>query len=109
MNGKDISVVVDTGAGVSIINELTMRTVLTDNPTKLEPADHIELTSYTGQTIHVLGLLNVMTEYKEQSAQAPIVVIAGEIQNLLGRNLLTEFKCDWGEIMLVRNRDPVYP
>ena len=30
------------------------------------------------------------------------------MHNLLGRNLLTEFKLDWGEIMLVRNRDPVY-
>ena len=108
MNGKDISMVLDTGAGVSIINELTMRTVITDNPTKLQPADHMKLTSYTGQTIPVLGLLNVTTPYKGQSAQVPIVVVAGEMQNLLGRNLLTEFKLDWGEIMLVRNRDPVH-
>ena len=63
MNGKDISMVVETEAGVSIINELTMQTVVTDNPTKLQPADHLTLTSYTGQTIPVLGLLNVMTEY----------------------------------------------
>ena len=40
MNGKDISMVVDTGAGVSIINELTMQTVVTDNPTKLQPCHH---------------------------------------------------------------------
>ena len=108
MNGKDISMVVDTGAGVSIINELTMQTVVTDNPTKLQPADHLTLTSYTGQTIPVLGLLNVRTEYKGQSAQVPIVVVAGEMQNLLGRHFLTEFKLDWGEIMLVRNRGPVH-
>ena len=30
------------------------------------------------------------------------------MQNLLGRHLLTEFRLDWGEIMLVRNRDPVH-
>ena len=36
------------------------------------------------------------------------MVVAGEMQNPLGRNLLTEFKLDWGEIMLVRNRDPVH-
>ena len=41
MNGKDISMVVDTGTGVSIINELTMQTLVTDNPTKLQPADHL--------------------------------------------------------------------
>ena len=84
-----------------------MRTVVADNPTKLEPTDHMKLTTYTGRTIPVLGLLNVMTEYKAQSAQVPIVVVAGEMQNLLGRNLLTEFLLHWGEIMLVRNRDAV--
>ena len=47
MNGKDISMVVDTGAGVSIINEPTVQTVGTDNPTRLQPADHLTLTSYT--------------------------------------------------------------
>ena len=103
MNGKDISIVLDNGEGVSIINELTMRTVVTDNPAKLGPADNMKLTSYIG-----LGLSNVMTEYKGQSAQVPIVVVAGQMQNLQGRNLLTEFKLDWGEIMLVRNRDPVH-
>ena len=108
MSGKDISMVVDTGAGVSMINELTLRTVVTDNPTKLQPSDHKKLTSYTGQTIPVLGLLNLTTEYKGQSAQVPIVVVGGEMQNLLGRHLLTEFKLDWGEIMLVKNRDPVH-
>ena len=46
----------------------------------------MKLTSYTGQTIPVLGLLNVTTQYKGHSAQVPIVVVAGEMQNLLGRN-----------------------
>ena len=30
------------------------------------------------------------------------------MKNLLGRNLLTESKLDWGEMMLVRNRDPLH-
>ena len=68
----------------------------------------MKLTSYTGQTIPVLGLVNVITEYKGQSAQVPNVVVAGEMPNLLGRTLLTEFKLDWREIMLYRNRDLVH-
>ena len=103
MNGKDISIVIYTGAGVAIINELTMRTVVTDKSNKATTSRHMELTSYTGKTIPVLG-----TEYKGHSAQVPIVVVAGKLQNILGRNLLTEFKLDWGEIMMVRNRDPVH-
>ena len=34
MNGKDISMIVDTGAGVSILIELTMLTVVTDKSNK---------------------------------------------------------------------------
>ena len=104
MNGKDVAMVVDTGAGVSIINERTMCALWPDNPPVLQPADHMKLTSYTGHTISVLGQLNVITEYKGQFAQVPIVVVSGERQNLLGRNLLT--KLDWGEIMHVKNLDP---
>ena len=61
MNGKDVAMVVDTGAGVSIINERTMYALWPDNPPVLQPADHMKLTSYTGQTISVLGQLNVVT------------------------------------------------
>ena len=66
----------------------------------------MKLTSYTGKTICVLGQLNVVTEYIGQVAQVPIVVVSGDRQNLLGRNLLTELKLDWDEIMHVRNLDP---
>ena len=106
INGKDVAMVVDTGAGVSIINERTMCALWPDNPPVLQPADHMKLTSYTGQTISVLGQLNVVKEYKGQLAQVPIVVVSGERQNLLGRNILTELKLDWGEIMNVRNLHP---
>ena len=101
MNGKDVAMVVDTGAGVSIINERTMCALWPDNPPVLQPADHMKLTSYIGQTISVLGQLNVVTEYKGQLAQVPTVVVSGE-----SRNLLTKLKLDWGEIMHVRNLHP---
>ena len=78
MNGKDVAMVVDTGAGVSIINERTMCALWPDNPPVLQPADHMKLTSYTVHTISVLGQLNVITEYKGQFAQVPIVVVSGE-------------------------------
>ena len=66
---------VDNGAGVSIINEATygeLRSPLQ----KLQAAD-IYLTSYTGQSIPVLEQIEVVTEYKQQSAYVPIVVVSG--------------------------------
>ena len=64
MNGKDLAMVVDTWIGVSIFNERSMCALWPDNPPALQPADHMKLTSYTGQTISVLGQLKVVTEYK---------------------------------------------
>ena len=53
MDGKSVGMLVDTGAGVSIINEVTYRELRSPLP-KLQAAN-INLTSYTGQTIPVLG------------------------------------------------------
>lgn len=106
MDGKAVRMLVDTGAGVSIINEATYHE-LRSPPPKLQTVD-INLTTYTGQSIPVLGQIEVVTEYKQQSAHVPIVVVSGARQNLLGRNLLSQLKLDWGEIMLVRDLDPVH-
>ena len=100
--------VVDTGAGVSIINEITLCAVWSDNSLVQQPADHMKLTSCTGQTISVLGQLKVVTEYKGQLAQVSLVVVSGERHYLLGRNLSTELKLDWGGIMNVRNLGPIH-
>ena len=106
MDGNSVDMLVDTGSGVSIINEATYRGLWSLLP-KLQAAD-INLTSYTGQSIPVLGQIEIVTEYKQQSAYVPIVIVSGDRQNLLGRNLLSQLKLDWSEIMLVRNLDPIH-
>ena len=105
MDGKSVKMLVDTGAGVSIINETTYRE-LWSHPPKLQSTD-VNLTSYTGQSVPVLGQIDVVTQYKQQSAHVPIIVVSGTRKNLLGRNLLSQLKLDWGEIMHVCKRDPV--
>ena len=45
---------------VSIINDITMCALWPDNHLVLQPADHMKLTSYTGQTIFVLDQLYVV-------------------------------------------------
>ena len=55
MNGKGVAMVIYTGAGVSAINERTMCALWPDNLPVLQPAGHMKLTSYTGQTISVFG------------------------------------------------------
>ena len=49
----------------------------------------------------------MVTEYKLHSEYVPIVVVSGDRQNALGRNILSQLKLDWSEIMLVRNLDAI--
>ena len=78
MDGKSVDMLVDTGTGVSNINEATNRE-LRSPFSKLHVSD-INLTSYTGQSIPVLGQNEVVTEYKQESAYVPIVVMSRDGQ-----------------------------
>ena len=43
-----------------------------------------------------------------QQAYVPIVVVSRDRQNILGRNLLSQLKLYWSDIMLVRNLDLIH-
>ncbi len=55
----------EAGAGLSIINQETYNNNLRNY--QLQPTD-IQLRTYGGQPITVLGLLNVTVKYESQSA-----------------------------------------
>ena len=74
------------------MRQLTYRELRSLLP-KLQASD-INLTSYKGQSIPVLGQIYVVTEYKQQSVYVPIVVVSRDRQNLLDINLLSQLKLD---------------
>lgn len=85
LSGKLVHMQVDTGASVSLIPESLYREQLKNCP--LKPAA-IHRSSYTGDTIPVLGKILVPVKYGEQEWELPLLVVKGCKPPLLGRNWL---------------------
>ena len=73
IDGCPLRMDINTGASVSVVSESIYKQYLAHmqlNPTAKK------LRSYSGDSLKVLGELDVNTTYKEQQARLPLVVIA---------------------------------
>ena len=100
MDGKKVNMIVDTGAAVSLISEKTFYEHWGEE--KLQQADDITLTSYTGQSIAVLGKIEPEIKYNAQTVRMPILVVKGDRPNLLGRNILVVMCMDWPNLLSIQ-------
>ena len=74
INGKLLTMEVDTGATVSIIPEKTLKQILPQ--AKLQPS-HITLRTYTEERMKVRGELSDDVTYRQQHKQLTLIVVAG--------------------------------
>ena len=95
INNVDLKMEVDTGAAFSIISENTYHNYF--HATPLQPSD-IVLRTYSGETITILGSLNVTVQYEAQSFILPLIVVQGDGPSLLGRNWLEVILLNWNHI-----------
>ena len=103
VNGKSIDMLVDTGAGVSVINERTFHDAWKHKLPLLTPASYVTLNSYTGQSITVLGKFEPSIKYNCQTVVIPILIVKGDIPNLLGRDILSTITLDWANLFHVQH------
>ena len=82
---------IDTGASLTLISERTLQQHWPD--LKLSPSQ-ITLHSYSGESIPVLGTVDVVVKYVDQTATLPLLVVKREGPSLLGRNWLGALKLD---------------
>ena len=95
LEGKPLRMEVDTGAAVSLVSEMTYRSLF---PTlQLQPS-MTKLRTYSGEPLTVLGQQEVKVQHGEQTAQLSLLVVQGEGPSLLGRNWLRVFRLDWNMI-----------
>ena len=101
LNGVDVSMELDTEASLSIISEETFRSIAQpmDN---LQPTD-IALTTYTGESLSIMGTYNVQVCYQSQVHTLPLIVVKGHGPSLFGRNWLEKIKIDWNSIHALQN------
>ena len=80
---------IDTGASLTIISEATYSSW--KNPPELSHSE-IELKTYTGDKIPVVGSCEVAVKHHSQNMKLPLLIVAGNGPNLLGRNWLSHLK-----------------
>ena len=101
VNGKDLVMEVDTGAAGSIISEMLFKQLFPK--VKLDKSS-IQLRTYTGEKLPVLGQINVRAQYEDQTINLDLVVVAGNGPTLLGRNWLLQLQLDWAAIRRVESK-----
>ena len=83
LNGVEIEMELDTGAALSVINEVTynrLKDLPTCNPLRLAKQS---LKSYSGHEIQLLGVMDATVRYDTKEKCLPVHVVAGEEPNLL--------------------------
>ena len=98
IDGKPLSMEVDTGAALSVVSEETWKKLGKDR--ELEFSDVI-LRTYSGEVIQVLGKQTVDVQYKDQSYALPIYIVAGSGPALFGRNWMKFIHLDWREMHMI--------
>lgn len=83
VNGVSLTMEVDTGASLSLVSEETYHQLWQLNQPQLQPSEKV-LSTYTGESLKVLGSLLVSVEYGVQKSQLELLVIAGSGPSLLG-------------------------
>lgn len=100
-NSSDLEMEIDTGASLSIISEATYNSLWTADSKPPLKATNVKLHTYTKESLQVLGSIEIEVVYKEQKRNLPLLIVAGNGPNLMGRNWLMELKLEWQELNLI--------
>ena len=96
-----VTMKLDTGAAYSIISKATWKRLI---PTlELEEVD-LQLLTYTGERLTVLGQAFVKVEQKGQEFLLPLIVVDGQGPPLFGRNWPQKIRLNWMSIKQVSTR-----
>ena len=95
INGTPVEMEVDTGAAISILNELTFDRVKQSSTGKLTLGpSRRNLKTYTGGDITILVEATCIVSYNGAPLSVSLPVVTGAGPNLLGRELITTFGVD---------------
>ena len=104
VNGRPLSMEVDTGAAVSVAPESAITALL--QTTNLEPTT-VVLRTYTGEQIPVRGVLPVSVGYGGKTyPHLKLLVVQGSGPCLMGRDWLRVIRLDWRNIAKMTAEPP---
>ena len=70
---------------------------------------NVVLSTYTGETVRLLGEAHVKVEYSGLQHSVPLLVVQEGTSALFGRNLLMELKLDWKHLPGLNHIEPMFP
>lgn len=97
LEGRPVSMELDTGSAVSVMSEGVYHEYLRHVPLKDTP---LKLRTYTGESVKPLGFCYVTVQYKGQFKELPIYVMKNEGPTLFGREWLESINLDWPLLQL---------
>ncbi len=97
MNGQEVTLEVDTGATVSLINEGTWLRLHRPHLQKTKR----RLVTYTKHEVPVLGEVSLSIETDQGEKTVKAIVVKGQHSNLLGRDWLNQLQIDWTKVTQV--------
>ena len=95
VNGKPITMEIDTGASVSIISKQSQQQLFP--AVTVEPSP-LALQTYTGERLSVIGRMQVTVRHHDQEKQLALHVVSGNGPSLMGRDWLQHIQLDWKAI-----------
>ena len=101
LNQAEVDMEVDTGASISVMSESTFMNTWKGSGPKLQSSD-VCVKTYSGESLDVIGSIDVDVEYEGQKASLRLQIIAGDGPTLLGRDWLHKLKLNWPVICLAR-------
>ena len=98
VNGVNLTMELDTGATLSLISEKTYHNMFPAESAPQLKASQAQLKTYTGESIKIIGAIDVEVVYNDQHKQLNLLVVEGEGPSLLGRDWLSQIKLDWSRL-----------
>ena len=95
LDEEPVQMEIDTGASVSILSSVTYEEKFTAKPLQASP---VKLRTYADKPLQNLGSISVQVKHNSQEMQLPVLVVAGNGPNLLGRDWLEKLQINWKAI-----------
>ena len=97
LHQAEVAMEVDTGASISVMSESTFRETWKGSGPNLQSSDACVKT-YTGESLDVIGSIDVDVEYEGQRESLQLHIVAGAGPTLLGQDWLHKLKLNWPAI-----------
>ena len=103
LNDVPVDMVLDTGASLSIISQMTFNRLKQHDATLTLHPSSTQLLTYTGEPIPVVGVTSMTAQYGEKVATLSAQVVAGEGPDLMGRDWLGRLNVNIGQVNLLEH------